>query len=326
MANKPLIFKFPLDLTGKSPDNLVMGEPHTLPTGQLNRAVVPNYGAFFSESLVVTDADTGIPLVPHEQFKAVQLYQEATLKSGLEVCSVVLVTDPNVSSNILIDYQAIGGEFSYSVIALRIMLDELNLDERPVQWGDVLGKPLYFPPSPHLHDAGDIYGFEYLVEVLERIRYAILVGNEAALLELRQYIEGVEDEIKSFLYPKATDEQAIAGEDCESVIAPCTAKKAFDVWADTYLENQEELTRLNDHLSQYNPHGDTAASIGLGALEGQTLMTAIQGHGFVVDLLGGSEAGLHNLELLLYPGRLTEGGYPRLNEDDEPRLSETSFV
>lgn len=187
MGLRPLIYKYPLDLTGINPNNLVMSEPHTLEGGAV-RAIVPNYGAFFTEGLVIHDAATGLPLVKYDQYKAAQLYQEATEKTGKEVCAVIVITDPTVSSNIEITYQAIGGEFSYSVFALRQMLEDIDLDTYPVEWGSIIGTPDYFPPAPHLHDAGDLYGFEYLTEALEALRHAILTGDEAAHEELRALI------------------------------------------------------------------------------------------------------------------------------------------
>tara|TARA_B100000929_G_scaffold259610_1_gene223465 strand:- start:4040 stop:5173 length:1134 start_codon:yes stop_codon:yes gene_type:complete len=196
MGARPIIYKYPLDLTGHNPNNLVLGEPHTLPDG-VNRAVVPNYGAFFAESLRIREKETGRVLVPREDFKAVQLYQEATQKTGLEVCAALVVTNESISKDIEIDYQAIGGQFSYSVIGLRKMLEDLDIDNRPVRWGDMIGRPSEFPPAPHLHDAGDLYGFEYLVEAIDALRHAIMVGQEAALEELRQYIHLIEEDTRT---------------------------------------------------------------------------------------------------------------------------------
>jgi len=53
--------KYPLDLTGKSSTNLVIGEVHSLPVNQ-TRVFVPSYGPFYTASLIVRDAATGLPL------------------------------------------------------------------------------------------------------------------------------------------------------------------------------------------------------------------------------------------------------------------------
>lgn len=255
MGTRPIIYKYPLDLTGHNPNNLVLGEPKKLPDG-LNRAVVPNYGAFFTESLRVREVSSGRLLVPKEDYQAVQLYQEATQKSGLEVCAVIVVTNESVDSDIEVDYQAIGGEFSYSVSGLRNLLDDLDLDSRPVRWGDVLGKPNAYPPAPHLHDAGDLYGFEYLVEAIDSLRHAIMVGQEAALDELRDYIavlEGRIDTLKAQQRSKAD------------------LKALFDQW---YVEQGAE-DQVEAHLhSDQNPHDTSTSNVtGLSNVENVTALT-----------------------------------------------------
>ena len=204
MPSRPLIYKYPLDLTGVNLNNLVTAEPHTLPAGT-NRAIVPNYGAFYSETVIIREVSSGIVLTPVQHYKATQLYQEATESSGKEVCAVIVITDESITSDIEVTYQAVGGEFSYSVKALRDMLDTLDLDERTVVWGDVLGTPSVFPAAPHLHDAGDLYGFEYLVEALESIRSAIIANNEVPVeqliyqLELRAIAVHVDESAAHFL-------------------------------------------------------------------------------------------------------------------------------
>lgn len=249
MGTRPIIYKYPLDLTGRQPNNLVLGEPQSLPNG-INRAIVPNYGAFYAESLVIRDAVSGAILVPREQFKAVQLYQEATERTGLEVCAVVVVTDSSVSALIEIDYQAIGGEFSYSVANLRDMLENLDLDARPVIWGDLIGRPGQFPPAPHLHDAGDLYGFEYLVEGIDSLRYAIMVGQDSELGALRQYIELVDTRVEGLL------------------------QRCHDAEERIYvLENQAILTA---HLSTTNPHAVSAFTLNLDTVINKAFLTTAE--------------------------------------------------
>ena len=153
------ILKYPLDITGLDNNNLVLGERHELTAG-LKRAFVPTYGAFFSESLVVRESETNKTLVSGVDYVAAQLEQSASLLTGKEICSVIVITNPEVDQRISIDYQVLGGEFSASTQALVNMVENLDLDERPVLWGDILGKPTAYPPTPHLHDIGDLYGFE----------------------------------------------------------------------------------------------------------------------------------------------------------------------
>lgn len=274
MGTRPIIYKYPLDLTGKNTNNLVLGEPHELSQGE-NRAVVPNYGAFFSESIVVRDADTGRVLKPREDFQAAQLYQEATQRTGLEVCAAIVVTDSNASKNIEVDYQAIGGEFSYSVVGLRKMLEDLDLDSRPVRWGDMLGKPSTFPPAPHLHDAGDLYGFEYLTEAIDALRHAIMTGQEAALGELRQYIELIEEDTRQQItdFFQDTTQKLNKFNNRLDVVEERTSESSlrqfFSKWVD------EEYLRTHEHDPQ--AHRITKYDVGLSAIEDATPFSAKEG-------------------------------------------------
>lgn len=184
----PIIVKFPLDETGVNPNNLVQGEPHTLVSRKV-RSISPTYGAFFTGSLVVTDDVTQTQLVKNVQYFAVELYELPTAKTGKEVCAIIIITDQAVSNSVSISYQALGGDFSVSTIALQQMIDKLELDERPVYWPSIIGKPSEFPPSAHLHDVGDVYGFEYMVHALERIKDAIVMGDQLSHDVIYRYVD-----------------------------------------------------------------------------------------------------------------------------------------
>lgn len=235
-----LINKYPLDLTGKSPDNLILGEPHTLvENGQDGmRVFVPNYGAFYTESLVVRD-ETGTRLKPNVDYIATYLHEEATRRSGLEVCGVIVVINPNVASSVTIEYHVVGGEYAISTNSLEQVLQTLADDDRPVEWGAIIGKPSEYPAGGHLHALWELYGFEYLVVQLERIQNAVLTGDQAMFDEVRQYALTLFEEGKDY-----TDQ----------------------------LEG-----RFEDHLADYtNPHQVTKAQVGLGSVEDYPPATAAE--------------------------------------------------
>ena len=232
------ILKYPLDLTGVSPNNLIIEEVHTLPVG-VNRAFVPSYGPFYTNSLIVREAVAGTLLLPNVHYKAIQLYAEATEASGLEVCSIIVITDANVSNRVSIDYQVVGGEYSSSVYALQQMLDALSLDERPVAWGDIIGKPSEYAPTEHRHDAGDLYGFEYVVTALEEIKQAILIGDDASHDAIYGYVDQ-------------------NNQNQDATIQALTAN-------------------VEAHKVDYgNPHQTTAAQVGLGAVQNYGISTTLQ--------------------------------------------------
>jgi hypothetical protein len=285
-----IILKYPEDPTGINPNNLVINEPHDLGPAR-NRAFVPNYGSYFTESMIVTEAATGRVLTKGVHYIAAQLQQDATLAMDKEICAVVVVTDPAVRDSLLFTYQVVGGVFSTSASALAKMIENLDIDERAVEWGSILGKPTAFPPAPHLHDIGDLYGFEYLVEALDALRNAILIGDEAAHDELRQFINYQDGLLQAQIteqradfeahennkanphavtqaqvglglvqnYAIATTAEAQAGTVNNKYMTPLLTAQAIATQA---------LAPLNAHIAdKTNPHATTKAQVGLSLVE-----------------------------------------------------------
>jgi hypothetical protein len=317
MSNPPVI-KYPLDLTGAASSNLITGELHTVNVSS-QPAFVLNYGPFYTTGLVVTRMDTGAVLTPGSigstggQYVATQLFVDMTLRTGLEICSVIVITDTTLPNDLelSVTYQVLGGPYSASVDAIQQLIDALNLSDKPVLWADILGKPVLFPPAPHLHDLGDIYGFEYLVAALERITQAIYVGDDAQLTAVYAYIDhqiaGLQSSVSANSaaltahladysnphrvtaaqvglgnvanYPPSTTELASAGTDNASYMTPALVAT--------------EITSLignafNAHITNYsNPHRVTAAQVGLGNVQNYPMAS-------VAD----AEAGTNNAELM----------------------------
>lgn len=285
----PVVIKYPLDLTGVSPNNLVIGERHTL-NSDYNRAFATKYGPFFTEGLKVRELPSGRLLSPGEEYVAIHLYQDATILTGKEVCAIIVITDQLVSGEVEIDYQVVGGDYSASVDAIEQMIETLDLDERPVHWGDIIDLPSEFPPTAHLHDAGDLYGFEYVVAALENIRIAIMQGDVASHQEIYDYVDQEIDGFQAQLNAIATDlgthvnnrsnphqvtksqvglgnvqnlglatkVEAEQGLVETKYMTPLRTKEAIVVQA---------LTPLNDHIARTdNPHGVTKTQVGLGSV------------------------------------------------------------
>ena len=191
----PMPVKYPLDYSGSSPNNLVSGETHQL-DALTNRIIVPNYAPFFTESMKIVDTLTGRTLTPYTQWLAIQLEEEPTLEAGKEICSIIIIIDKAVSNNVQIQYQTLGGPLSYSVNAIIDLVNNLNLDNRTVAWGDIIGKPDRFPPTPHGHKLTDVYGWHKLFPELEAIAQAILTSDQAVLDQIRAQFQALIDSLK----------------------------------------------------------------------------------------------------------------------------------
>jgi len=170
-----------LDITGGNINNKIVDEPHTLSNRPV-RSIAPKLGPFFAESLIVKDGAT--QLQRGIDYQIVELHQEATLRYGKEIASVILIINRNVSSNVKITYQALGGHYTYSSAAIANLYQSVINDNRPVDWSNVLNKPTEFNPTIHRHLLDDIFGFEPIVDYLERIKRAITLGQTTVVLEI----------------------------------------------------------------------------------------------------------------------------------------------
>ena len=191
----PPIIQYPLDLSGVSPTNFVENERRTIAINT-ERAFVPAAGPFYTSSFHIFNDDTGEELRPVDDYLLVQPMAQASLRSTHDVQSAV-VLKVNAPIRVRFSYQVVGGEYSWNLQGLADLIAELNVDERPVKWGAIVGRPTMYPPAPHIHDIGDSFGWEYVVWQLERITNAILVGDEASHDELRQQMQTIRDQLQA---------------------------------------------------------------------------------------------------------------------------------
>lgn len=185
-----------LDITGTNINNKIVDEPHSLSNTSV-RAIAPNYGPFFGEGLIVKDGST--ILTRGQDYQIVELHQEATLRYGKEIASVILIINSQVSSNVSITYQALGGHYCYSDVSIANLYQSVINDNRPVDWSNILNKPTEFNPTVHRHLLEDLYGFEPIVDYLERIKRAITLGQTSIVLEI---VDNVLNKFKCRELPK----------------------------------------------------------------------------------------------------------------------------
>ena len=171
MALPPLNIKYLYDPTGVSKDNYVSNERHTLPPIN-NRMIVPRNGAFYSASMVVRSGDR--LLVKDKDYEFAALYQRATHKSGQQVNVMIHVKNLDITGDIYLSYQVVGGEFVGIFEAIQEYVNVLLIDPRKTLWDNVLDKPELYAPKEHFHEINDIYGLNALVTKLEEIRNVLL--------------------------------------------------------------------------------------------------------------------------------------------------------
>lgn len=240
------IFKYPLDLTGTSPDNRVENEVHVI-GNTTGRIFIADYGPFFGSSAVVIDANTGHVLTPMTDYLLVHYYAEASERAGAGVYAGVRVINSSVGTNLLFSCQYVGGEYSYSYYALIQSIQALEEDDRSVTWGQLVGVPSEFNPTSHLHSAYDLYGLKSMVEsqydVAKAIRDGDTVSRELLLSQIRAKFDVWDD-----VYIKRTQVQQMID----------------DILGGEEGQNLEALAlRLDNHINTINAHNVTLQVLGI---------------------------------------------------------------
>lgn len=279
----------PYDFTGTALSNRRTNETHTLmvATGKTNRAFVCKHGAFYSKSMVIRDATT-IALKPGIDYKTVYHYQDLSTLTGKEIMGFVVITNPAVKSPVSVSYQAVGGPFAVSVDELKALLATLDVEDAPLVWGDIIGKPDAYRPDPkHLHKYWQLYGLETTVKQIDRIADAWQYGSKAIIEYNKTYSEDSMDKAQIAIdeYQAAVTAH-ITNMNNPHVLTPAQVQREklnnwgmsglFDITNKTndntyfpiggvyQILSGSLLPRMNAHVINYNnPHGVTAEMLGV---------------------------------------------------------------
>lgn len=190
-------YRFELDYTGERPSNYVRGETHTLGS-QRFRPLAPISGAYFVDKLQVWDTFNNRLLIKEIDYKCLNMSSVATslTKNNALICTLVLIINPQVSSQVHLNIQYLGGPYERGVQGIKGLLDSLSGDGKAVTYADLSDKPTNFEPSPHFANVSSAIGYEYLIYELERIRQAILMGDDLGHEQLHNYIKASLDALK----------------------------------------------------------------------------------------------------------------------------------
>lgn len=186
MNNHKLI-RHTFDGTGKNPNNLVKDEHHKLADKRF-RAIAPKYGLVFADSVILIDRSNNRLLFRGTDYVFAELHQALTLDLGLEVCGVIIVTNFDVSSNVEMTYQCVGGHYETNADTMMSLFQKSADPNVSKYYYDIENRPDTFLPSPHMHDLGDVQGLEVVVYEIERIRNAILWSDSNAIESILSYV------------------------------------------------------------------------------------------------------------------------------------------
>lgn len=173
MATRKVLLK--QDISALDPDNFIQNELVDIGVGK-DRLLVTEYGAFFTEGVVITDEND--VLIDRSLYTFCDLYVEATKASGKEVWNAVVINDFNVPRKLKISYHAYGGKFSANGrLLIEWVNEKLNEAIAPIAWLELINVPREFNPAHHLQLWDEVYGFQYLKKPLEKIENAIRLDS-----------------------------------------------------------------------------------------------------------------------------------------------------
>lgn len=165
----------PLDLTGESVNNLIEGEEHS-PAAGTTRMIIPRFGAFFAESMVLVNALDQTPLDP-ASYKFADVWKVATEQSSKTVVTVVILY-ATAPASVALTYQAFGGPQSRNAEVLVAWLNEkMSVPGATIEFDDLKDFPGKVDPSHHLHLASHLYGMEFITDALARLTISINTGS-----------------------------------------------------------------------------------------------------------------------------------------------------
>lgn len=261
MANQTpnLKVRYEFDQSGRNPNNLVSNEQHTT-TQRLRKIIVPHYGHFYNDSVVLTELPSGRE-VPRSDYFFEDPSEVIALKTGLAASMVIVVTNSRLGNKFAVSYQAVGGEFSGADVKLLARkLEDLNHDNRPVEWENIRNKPSTFNPADHRHPIYQTFGYEGLIYIVERYIRAVLIGDEASHDVIWDELKKIRQLINSSVTPVINDfnNYKISQEEALRLLREAMRQ------LDTKLTGKD--TELNDKLEQHkrasNPHNITPGLIG----------------------------------------------------------------
>jgi len=122
-----ILVRLPYDPTGRSPDNLISGEPHILRpvTGSPYKIITMVNGGFYIKNLRVYDQDYN-RLVLGTDYILTYFYRARSAAVGMDICSAIVFLDPNRSGTVYVTAQMVGGDVAFSLTVIPDYVEWFN--------------------------------------------------------------------------------------------------------------------------------------------------------------------------------------------------------
>lgn len=180
---------YPYDPYGTAASNFIANEVHNV-TPQLDPTqanfIVPHAAPYFLSSLIVRTgpANTDPALVEGVDYLATHHFIEASQSLNIRTYGSITFINRLYTGTLYLTYRTLGGPFTLDSTAIVTQLTQSLYSVLTVNWAQITGLPVAFPPVPHPHDTADLTGMAEVVAKLVELVSAVTAqgGNMNSLV------------------------------------------------------------------------------------------------------------------------------------------------
>ena len=196
------LLQYPFDRTGAAVTNRIQ-EIYELTDENRNEFnyIIPRFAPFFADSIIVEKLDTedGNPLLlkkNQDYYLGGHFGEIRPFVGQARVESLVIFDDRRITGRYRVTYQTLGGPFVLDATGYAEQIANYLVNPFQTTWGEIVGKPIEYPPVPHGHDANELMG---IIDVVNAI-LELAAGTRALVAEERKQTGALSD------YLSATEE------------------------------------------------------------------------------------------------------------------------
>ena len=182
------LLQYPFDRTGAAVTNRVQ-EIYELTDENRNEFnyIIPRFAPFFADSIIVEKLDTedGNPLLlkkNQDYYLGGHFGEIRPFVGQARVESLVIFDDRRITGRYRVTYQTLGGPFVLDATGYAEQIANYLVNPFQTTWGEIVGKPIEYPPVPHGHDASELMG---IIDVVNAI-LELAAGTRALVEEERK--------------------------------------------------------------------------------------------------------------------------------------------
>ncbi|ARV76836.1 virion structural protein [Pseudomonas phage Phabio] len=194
-----VIVQLPLDRTGRSPDNLISGEEHTLEVtpGFPYRIITLEHGGFYVKGLRVYDANYK-QLKANTDYIVTYVYKNASESTGLDICGAIVFLDQQRTGTVFTSAQMVGGDLCYSFTVVEDYVKYFK--SQPINyipfWMDYVGNEPLWKPGELAQERWHLDTYQPFNNAVEELTVTVEGGDGTEEDELRKKID---EDYKKFL-------------------------------------------------------------------------------------------------------------------------------